>query len=173
MSRRLGTIALLLTFALAVVPSSPAQNPPELPAVQLNTESNAGRPVEDLTRKSVARDYARAWRTLNQALTQNRAEGLENDFVGVAQEKLAAAVEDQAKAGLHRRYVDHGHKVDVLFYSPDGVSIQLRDTANVELQVLDGDRLIHSEQLTLHYISLMTPTEVRWKVRLLQEIPGS
>ena len=140
--------------------------------MQLNADNGAGRPVEELTRKSVARDYAKAWHSLAQALEQNRADLIDNDFVGVAEEKFAAAVAAQAKAGLRTRYLDHGHKLDVLFYSPEGLSIELRDTAQLERQVLDGDKVIHSEQVTAHYISLMTPTEVRWKVRLLQEVPA-
>ncbi len=160
-------IALVVTFA----PTSARAADP-LPAVQLNADNAAGRPVEELTKKSIARDYAKAWRTLAEALEQNRAGLLDNDFVGVAAEKFAGAVADQAKSGLRTRYIDHGHKLDVLFYSPEGLSIELRDTAHLERQVLDGDKVVHSEQVTAHFISLMTPTEVRWKVRLLQQVPA-
>ncbi len=170
MIRRLIIVVAATAFAC---PALLAQSAPPLPAVQLTADRTAGRPVEDLTKKSVARDYARAWRTMAEALEQNRAGILENDFVGIAQEKLASAVEEQAKAGLHRRYIDRGHKVDIVFYSPDGLSIELRDTAQMEIQVLDGNQVIHSEPVTLHCVSLMTPTEVRWKVRLLQAVPGS
>jgi hypothetical protein len=159
-------VALLAGFA----PAAARAADPQLPKVLLNADNNAGRPVEELTKKSVARDYAKAWHTLAQALEENRADLIGNDFVGVADEKFSAAVTAQAKAGLRTRYVDHGHKIDVLFYSPEGLSIQLRDTAQLERQVLDGDKVIHSEQVTRLYISLMTPTEVRWKVRLLQEV---
>jgi hypothetical protein len=162
------TISLLAGFAIPPVHATD----PTLPAVQLNVENGAGRPVEELTKTAVARDYAKAWRSLSEALEQNRAELIDNDFVGVAEEKFASAVADQAKAGLRTRYIDHGHKLDVLFYSPEGLSIELRDTARLERQVLDGDKVVHSEQVTTHFISLMTPTEVRWKVRLLQEVPG-
>jgi hypothetical protein len=163
-------VAALALALLAGVATRARAADPELPKVKLNAQNNAGRPVEELTKTAVARDYAKAWRTLARALEQNRADLIDNDFVGVADEKFAAAIAGQAKAGLHTRYVDHGHTVDVLFYSPEGLSIQLRDTAQLERQVLDGDKVIHSEQVTRHYISLMTPTEVRWKVRLLQEV---
>jgi hypothetical protein len=167
------TFIAAVVLALLACTAPPASRAADnLPRVRLNAEDNAGRPVEALTRKSIARDYARAWRSLAQAMEQNRADLIDNDFVGVAEEKFAAAVAGQAKAGLHTRYIDHGHKLDVLFYSPEGLSIELRDTAQLERQVLDGDKVVHSENLTLHYISLMTPTEVRWKVRLLQEVPG-
>ncbi|MGZ4835276.1 MAG: hypothetical protein ACXVZZ_06545 [Terriglobales bacterium] len=167
------TLIATLGLVLLVCPATPVRAAdPQLPNVQLNSDNAAGRPVEELTRKSVARDYAKAWRSLAEAMEQNRASVIDNDFVGVAAEKFAAAVSDQARAGLHTRLVDHGHKLDALFYSPEGLSIELRDTAQLERQVLDGDKVIHSEQVTAHYISLMTPTEVRWKVRLLQEVPG-
>jgi hypothetical protein len=161
-------IALLAGFSASPAYADDAQ----LPNVQLNADNGGGRPVEELTKKALARDYAKAWRALAQALEQNRADLIGNDFTGIAEEKYAAAVAGQAKAGLRTRYVDRGHKVDVLFYSPEGLSIELRDTAQLERQVLDGDKVIQSEQVTRHYIALMTPTEVRWKVRLLQEVPG-
>jgi hypothetical protein len=146
-----------------------AADPPE---VRLNAEHTAGRPLEALTQKAVVRDYASAWRTLAEALNDNNPWVLDRDFVGVAEQKLRQLVASQAKAGLRTRYVDRGHQLEVLFYSPEGSSIEVRDTAHLEIQVLDGDKLVHSEPATLHYISLLTPTEVRWKVRLLQAIPG-
>lgn len=165
----LAALALAIIAAAGVTLARAADAP--LPSVQLTADNVAGRPVEALTEKSVARDYARAWHTLAEALQQNRADLIDNDFVGVAAEKFTAAIADQAKSGLRTRYVDRGHKLDIVFYSPEGSSITLRDTAQLERQVLDGDKVIHSEQVTAHYIALMTPTEVRWKVRLLQEVP--
>lgn len=158
-----GVLPLCMFLALACT----AQ---DQPSVQLNADNAAGKPLEDLTRKAVARDYAKAWSTLAKAMETNNADLIDGDFVGVAADKLTNGIEQQAKAGLRRRYVDRGHKVDVLFYSPDGTSMQLRDTAQVEIQLLDGDKVLHSDNVTRQYISLMTPTEVRWKVRVLQEV---
>jgi hypothetical protein len=171
------TPRLRLPFLLAVVAALLLSVRPlraaaaDTPEVRLDADSTRGRQVEELTKKAVARDYASAWRSLAEALGNNNAGLLENDFVGVAQQKLQERVAEQAKAGLRTRYIDHGHQLDVLFYSPEGSSIQVRDTARLEIQVLDGETLVHSEQVTLHYISLLTPTEVRWKVRLLQAVP--
>jgi len=156
-------LPMLLLFAVVCV----AQDGPN---VQLNADNVTGKQLEDLTKKAVARDYAKAWGTLAKAMDNNNTGLIDNDFVGVAEEKLVSAIEQQAKAGLHRRYVDRGHKVDVLFYSPDGSSMQLRDTAQIDVQYLDGDKVLKSENVTKQYISLMTPTEVRWKVRVLQEV---
>ena len=160
---RHATLPLFLLLALLCA----AQ---DVPSVQLNADNAAGKPLEDLTRKAVARDYAKAWNTLAKAMETNNAGLVDSDFVGVAADKLTAGIEQQAKSGLRRRYVDRGHKIDVLFYSPDGTSMQLRDTAQLEIQLLDGDKVLHSDNVVRQYISLMTPTEVRWKVRVLQEV---
>ncbi len=168
MKTLVAAIAIALVFSIA--PRARAAEP-DIPEVQLNADRTTGRPVEELTQKAVVRDYASAWRTLENAVNWNNPWIIENDFVGIAQEKLQKLVAEQSKAGLRTRYVDHGHKLDVLFYSPEGSSIQVRDTARLEIQLLDGDKLVHSEQTTLRYISLLTPTEVRWKVRLLQAVP--
>jgi hypothetical protein len=49
--------------------------------------------------------------------------------------------------------------------------MQLRDTAQIELEVLDGDTVIHREQITQPYLVLMTVAEGSWKVRVLEEQP--
>jgi hypothetical protein len=162
-SRWLSRIAFVLLLSASALVAQ------DLPSVQLNADNGTGKQLEDLTRKAVARDYAKAWSTLAKAMDSNNADLIDGDFVGVAADKFTSGIEQQAKAGLHRRYVDHGHKVDVLFYSPDGTSMQLRDTAQLEIQLMDGDKVLHRDNVTRQYISLMTPTEVRWKVRVLQE----
>ncbi|MGI9100850.1 MAG: hypothetical protein ACR2IF_00265 [Terriglobales bacterium] len=158
----LAGLAFALVFALPLRAA-------DLPKVQLDADDTSGRQVEELTKKAIARDYARAWRTMAAALEQNNAGLVDDDFVGVAAEKLSSGVAAQLHSGLRTRYVDHGHQLDVLFYSPEGLSIQVRDTARLERQVLDGNTVVFSEQVTRHYIGILTPTEVRWKVRLLQE----
>ena len=44
----------------------------DLPRVQLNADNVSPRPIEDLTAKSVPRDYALAWQNLAQALSGNK-----------------------------------------------------------------------------------------------------
>lgn len=143
---------------------------PDLPSVHLDASQVTGKQIEDLTGQALARDYAKAWRTYAVAFDKNQADTIDGDFAGVAAEKLISGVAMQAKSGLHRRYVDKGHQVEALFYSPDGTSVELRDTAKFEVQYMDGDKVLHTEDGTRSYIALMTPTEVRWKVRVLQEV---
>ena len=144
----------------------------DLPQVNLNVSSAGPREVEDTTEKAVARDYARAWSSMMTALSDNRTDVLDANFVGVALDNLKERVNQQRQAGLHTRYVDRGHKLDAVFYSYEGSAIQLRDTAQVEVQYLDGDKLLHSEQRTENYTVVMTPGESRWKVRVLQAAIG-
>ena len=142
----------------------------DLPSVRLDASHLTGKTLEDLTGQALARDYAKAWSTIEVAFDKNQADRIDNDFVGVAADKLSSAVALQVKSGLHRRYVDRGHQVEALFYSPDGTSVELRDTASFEVQYMDGDKVLHTENGTKSYVALMTPTEIRWKVRVLQEV---
>lgn len=149
-------------------PRIAAQGSKALPSVQLNAEDMGPRSIEDLTSKSVPRDYSNAWQTMTQAMAQNRVDLLNGYFTGFAKERLTQRIEEQAKAGLHVRYTDRGHKLTGLFYSPAGDAMQLRDEAKFDIQILDGDKVIHSEQVNLRYMVLMTPGADRWLVRELQ-----
>ena len=68
--------------------------------------------------------------------------------------------------------MDHGHKVEAVFYSYDGSALQLKDTASVEIQLLDGDKVVASQLGTIYYMVLMTPAENSWKVRDLEAVPS-
>jgi hypothetical protein len=164
---------LVLTAAMfgVAVPRLCAQAKASLPSVHLNAQDMGPRTIEDLTSKSVPRDYSLAWQTMAQAIAQNRLDLLNGYFTGFAKDKLTKRIEDQRKAGVHVRYTDRGHKLTGLFYSPAGDAMQLRDEAQLDIQILDGDKVIHSEQVTLHYMVLMTPGADRWLVRDLQTTP--
>ena len=142
------------------------------PSVSLNAAQAAPRQVEDTTQKAVARDYAAAWQAMADALDQNRADLLAGNFIGTADEKLTASIDQQRKTGLHQRIVDKGHSVEVVFYSPEGSAMELHDTARLELQVLDGSKVIHSEDATVRYVALLTAAENSWKVRMLEAVPS-
>lgn len=143
-----------------------------LPSVEL-TVSRGPRDIEDLTRHKILHDYAAAWQTLDAGLEQNRSELLNDYFTGFAKDEFTRTIKEQAGTGIHRHYVDHGHKLEVLFYSPDGSVMQLQDQAEYEVQIFDGNRLLHSETMTARFLVLMTPGADRWMVRLLQDVPAS
>ncbi len=144
----------------------------DVPRVDLDVTTAGPRPVEDTTEKAIARDYGHAWSSMTTALSENRPEVLDSDFVGVALDELRERVNQQQQSGLHTRYVDHGHRLQAVFYSTEGSAIQLRDTAQIEVQYLDGDKVLHSEQRTENYTVVMTPGENRWKIRVLQVSVG-
>src|SRR5262249_51645940 len=93
---------------------------------------------------------------------------LNENFSGFALDKLTQRVKDQKLQGLSTRIIDRGHKVDAIFYSQDGAAIELRDTASIETQILDGGKVIHSDTAQVQYYAVMTGAEDRWKVRVLQ-----
>ena len=165
----------LAALSLLVVPQ---QIKPKLvyagttPAVSLDTAIAGPRQVEDTTEKAVARDYASAWQAMADALDQNRPDLLAGDFIGTAGDKLTTTIQEQQKSGLHQRIVDNGHHVEAVFYSPEGSAIELHDTARLQLQLLDGSRVVHSEDATVRYVALLTAAENSWKVRVLQAVPA-
>jgi hypothetical protein len=141
-----------------------------LPQVKLNADGIAPRSIEELTGHNVTRDYAYAWRDLAAASQSNRPELLNDYFTGFAKDNLAKRIADQRSTGVNIRYTDHGHNVKAFFYSPDGGEMQLLDNAQLDIEILDGGKLIHQETVTQSYLVLMTPGADRWFVRSLDPV---
>lgn len=165
-------IAFALLLCAMVVLRLGASASGEVPRVQLNADNIGPRQIEDLTSQSVPRDYAFAWQTMEQALEQNQPSLLDGYFTGTAKQDLKDRVQSQIKSGLITRYEDQGHKLEAIFYAPAGDAMQLRDHAQLNVQVLDGSKVIYEEPLNIEYIVLMTPGADRWLVRQMQVIPG-
>jgi hypothetical protein len=165
----------ILALALAMVLPNPNGSvaPGSLPSVTMNVASAAPRQVEATTERAVARDYASAWQAMAEALNQNRSSLLSANFVGAANDTLAATIDEQRKSGLRQHIIDQGHTVDAVFYSPEGSAIELHDTARLQLQLLDGSKVVSSQDATVHYVALLTAAENSWKVRVLEAVPGS
>ena len=104
------------------------------------------------------------------ALEQNRRELIDESFVGYAYDKLQSQVQEQKKRGLVTRYVDHGHQVSATFYSPEGSAVQLQDTAQLEIQLLDGGKVVSSKNVTRKYVAVVSVVEDSWKVRVLDGV---
>ena len=139
------------------------------PEVSVDTSQLKGpRPLEDQTKAAAVRDYLESWQGMNQALEQNQPGLLDEDFIGTARDKLADTIDEQAKAGIQTRYQDRAHHIQFLFYSPEGLSIELIDDAEYDVQVLDHDKPVSTVPVSTRYIVVLTPAEVRWKVRVMQ-----
>jgi len=129
------------------------------------------RPLEDQSKAAVVRDYIRAWQSIDAALGQNRPELLDADFVGTVRDKLSETIQQQANLGIRSQYQDRSHDLKILFYSPDGLSIELTDKVEYDVQVIDHDKVITTQRETARYLVVLTPAEVRWKVRVFQSVP--
>ena len=136
------------------------------------SQTQGSRIVEKQTEAAVIRDYLQAWKTLDVALDGDRADQLDAYFVGTALSKLSSVVADQTKAGIHTHYIERTHALQIIFYSPEGLSIQLADDAEYEEQVFEGTKLLASKVVRRRYLAVLTPSEVRWRVRILQPDKG-
>ena len=106
--------------------------------VQLDVKKAGPRAVEDLTERGILRDYRFAWTSMAQAFEFNTFDPLEGPFSGEAKHWLRQTVTSQQQSGLSHRYTDQNHRVDAVFYSPEGDVMELHDTAQYHLQILDG-----------------------------------
>jgi hypothetical protein len=138
--------------------------------VQLDSSKAGPRAIESLTHQGILRDYRLAWTSMAQALEFNTADPLEGPFAGEAKHQLVETVNQQQHSGLSQRYADQNHRVEAVFYAPEGDVMELHDTAEYQRQVLDGGKIIHNEHVVMHFVVLMTPAADRWVVRQLQAV---
>jgi hypothetical protein len=156
-----------LTISLLVGQSSLSES---LPRVESNFSMAVPRSVEDLTQRSITRDYGQAWENLDRALNSNSAGLLSDYFVGPAKTGLASAITSQEKAGIRSHYLNQSHKLEAVFYSPEGDVMELHDTAQYNLQLVADGKTIQDERVVLRYVVLMTPAADRWVIRQMQAV---
>lgn len=159
--------AALPLLALAAQIASAADAGPQ---VTLSVSKAAPRAVEALTQRALLRDYKFAWSNLAQALEANSAQPLNGLFIGNANTWLTERVSSQRANGLSSRYSNQSHKLEAVFYAPEGDVIELHDVAEYDYEILGGGKSIHSEHAVVHYVVLMTPGADRWVVRQLQAV---
>ena len=153
---------LAITFSLRADQPSVRVVPPNLQGPrQLNEETQA----------AVVRDYLQAWQSVGVALQQNRADLLNRDFVGTAKDRLLDTIHDQVTMGISTRYLDLSHDLQIVFYSPEGLSVQLVDNVEYEVQVVDHGKTLATQKMHSRYVVVMTPAEVRWRIRIFQGEP--
>lgn len=174
MKKVANTSRLFFFCALSIVVfavSNNARAADTAPQVSLNVSKAVPRSVEALTQRSLLRDYKFAWVNLAQALESNATESLNGLFAGTASKWLNESVKTQRRGGLTSRYLNQSHKVEAVFYAPEGDVIELHDAAEYDYQILDGNKIIHNEHAIVRYVVLMTPGADRWVVRQLQAVP--
>jgi len=126
------------------------------------------RNLADQTANAVVKNYIESWESLRTALQQNRPELLDRDFVGAAKQKLTETIQQQSRLGMTTSYQDRSHDIQIVFYSPEGLSVELIDNVDYDLQVSDKDKVLTTQPVHARYVVVMTPTEVRWRVRVMQ-----
>jgi hypothetical protein len=156
----------LIQFTLLSAAMGIAAAQPDLRVEPSNLDTP--RPLADQTTKAAIRDYLESWQSMSAALDANRADLLNEDFVGDAKDKLTETIQEQARLGIRTQYKDRAHDVQIVFYSPEGLSIELIDTVDYDVQLLDRGKPQARQQLHARYIVVLTPAELRWRVRVFQ-----
>jgi hypothetical protein len=126
------------------------------------------RPLQEQTRTAAIRDYLQSWQALRVALEQNRADLLDPTFVGAAKDTLTETIQQQSALGIRTRYQDRAHNLHIVFYSPEGMSIELIDAVDYDVEIIDHEKVKTTQHLSARYVIVLTPAEVRWRVRVFQ-----
>ncbi len=142
------------------------------PTVRIEPPQLGGsRPIEPSTQAEAVRDYLHAWDSLNTALDGNQTAALDPDFVGAARDRLAETIGEQSRLGIHAGYQALSHDIQFVFYSTEGQSLELLDTVEYEQQVFLEGKPVAREHIRSRWYVVLTPAEVRWRVRIFQAQP--
>jgi hypothetical protein len=158
-----------IIFAIAVGSASLA-----LAQAAVRVESpdpNGTRTLRDQTASAAIRNYVQAWEGFHSAFEQNRVDLLNRDFIGTAKDKLSDTIEQQKALGIRMSYQDRSHDIKIVFASPEGLSLELVDDVEYDVQLIDHDKPGAVQHIKSRYVAVMTPTETKWQVRAFQAIP--
>ena len=158
---------ILCTVLTAASASLLAQATVHIEAADLQ----GSRPLQEQTGRAAIRDYLQSWQSLSAAFEQNRTDLLDPDFVGSAKDTLAATIQQQKALGITTHYQDRTHDLQLVFYSPEGLSIELTDNVEYDVQLFDHGRVKTVQHVSARYVIVLTPAEVRWRVRVFQGTP--
>ena len=158
-------VTLCLVAGVSAVASAQASLQVKRPDV------NGPRKLEQQTATAAIHNYLQAWSSFHSAFQDNDASLLNRDFVGTAKEKLSATIGQQSNLKIHTGYQDRAHVIQIVFYSPEGLSLELTDDVEYDMQLIDQDKPGAMQHMRAHYIVVMTPSETRWKVRVFQAVP--
>lgn len=157
---------LLVLVSILALPAALWAAPPSVRVEPSNLKGP--RPLQDQTAAAVVRDYLESWQSLTTALAHNSPALLDRDFTGTAKDKLTATMRSQARLGIHTRYHARSHDLRIVFYSPEGLSVQLIDNVVYDQQVLRQGKVLANQRVRARYIVILTPAEQRWRVRVFQ-----
>jgi hypothetical protein len=166
---RIASSKILVGLAGAMLSYSMFAHAGEQPVVHVEVAQSFGpRTLEDQTKSAVVRDYLKCWQSMSQGFQENDPAALDSAFTGIAKEKLTNVITQQQKLGITTNYRDHSHNLKFIFYSPEGLSIQLVDDAEYDVEFSDHGKIQSTQRVKARYVAVLSPTEVSWKVRILQ-----
>jgi len=131
-------------------------------------DRNGTAGLQEQTAHTAIDNYLHSWQSLRRAFEKNQAAGLDQDFVGTAKDKLAATIREQAALGLGTTYQDRSHDIKIVFYSPEGLSMELEDDVTYDVELLGHGTPTTRLNQRAKYFVVMTPAETRWRVRVFQ-----
>lgn len=134
-------------------------------------DPNGTQTLREQTASAAIRNYLQAWESFHSAFEQNRVDLLDRDFIGTAKDKLTDTIEQQKTLGIRTSYQDRVHDIQIVFSSPEGLSLELIDSVEYDVQIIDHDKPGSLQHVKTRYVVILTPTETKWRVRVFQAFP--
>ena len=137
-----------------------------LPKVLWEKLDNEGREMEPNTLKLVEKHYLFSWYIKNNALEENKKNGIEDFYTKSARANLFKTINYNVKNKIHIESTTIKHNPRISFYSADGQQIALTDKNVIEFQHVYKDKTLIAEiQDTATYKIVMLLEDGFWRIR--------
>jgi hypothetical protein len=139
------------------------------PSVRVDAPDAGGTSsLQKQTAAAAIQNYLHSWESLREAFEKNQVAALDQDFVGAAKDKLTSTIRQQSALGFGTTYLDRAHEIKIVFYSPEGLSLELEDTVDYDVQLIGHGAPTEKLNRRARYFVVLTPAETRWRVRVFQ-----
>lgn len=168
-----GIANLLAYFQSGAEPASALNIVPNVPpdlhvALSWDADSpDTGRPIDTATRSAVEAAYVRAWLQWHLSYIKGEPHGLTTFFTGPALAEISAAVRRAQADGLRIDQADTTHRLQLHFYSADGMVVAFTDYDVPVAQVI-RDRsgmIVSAGETRADYDVVMLLEDGRWRIR--------
>ncbi|MBT8234803.1 MAG: cellulase family glycosylhydrolase [Bacteroidia bacterium] len=136
------------------------------PLVQIEPQTNEGRPIDAAAGEKLIRDYLNAWYTQNEALRYNDPLLMRDYYTDSAYAKLKRMINLNRESEVSVQQTTLAHTISLDFYSEDGKLATLSDR-NVEMykQIWKNEGLQVESKDTSNYRVVLFLEDNSWRIR--------
>jgi len=141
------------------------------PEINWTTTRNTGRSVNEVTLKTIEKDYLNGWYVKQLAFKNNNLKGIQNYFTKSVFENIKTNIthNKQAKININSTTIKHHPSID--FYSEDGQVVLITDHDIIEKKVIYQNKKLLLESTEINtYQYLLLLQDGFWRTRQILKI---